>query len=176
MRIGAPIPFFFFLRPQNFFWGSPKKNWGCFKFFVCFFHSVFSITINLTFFFGIPCAQPTVTVCCRCYKRSKKASKKDLAHPDDHLEHSLRPIHTTQVNPGPFWTRQKKDWKPFRLQIKIIGLDTYFPLKERHNSLSFWNSCVLLILPFCIVGWFKIQIILKLKKNLEKKLCHHRPI
>ena len=64
--------------------------------------NIFSITIHL------PCAPPTVTVCRRCYKWSKKATKKDLAHPEDHLECSLRPIHATPVNTGPFWTRHKK--------------------------------------------------------------------
>ena len=63
--------------------------------------------------------QLAVTVCRRCYKRSKKASKKALAHPMDHIESSLRPIQATQVTTaldqiGP----HKKDKKPFGLQIK----------------------------------------------------------
>ena len=62
----------------------------------------FSITIHLLiFFFENQCAQLAVTVCCRCYKRSKKASKKALAHPKDHLERSLRPIQATKVTPEP---------------------------------------------------------------------------
>ena len=58
--------------------------------------------------FLIPCVQLAGTVCPRCYRRSKKASKKALAHPKDHLERSLRPIQATQVTPGPFWTKQKR--------------------------------------------------------------------
>ena len=53
-------------------------------------------------FLGIPCLQLAVTVCCRYYKRSKKASKNGLAHPKDHLERSLRLIQATEVTPGPF--------------------------------------------------------------------------
>ena len=48
------------------------------------------------------------TMCPRCYKRFKRASKKALAHPKDRLERSLRQIQATQVTPGPFWTRQKR--------------------------------------------------------------------
>ena len=72
-------------------------------------HDVFQHTYPfIIIFFGIPCARLAVTVCRRCYKRSKKASKKALAHPKDHLECSLRPIQATQVTPEQFWTRQKK--------------------------------------------------------------------
>ena len=49
-------------------------------------------------------SQLAVTVCHMCYKRSKKA----LTHPQDHLEHSLRPIQATQVTPEQFWTRPKR--------------------------------------------------------------------
>ena len=64
----------------------------------------FSITDHLPLlFFGILCAQLAVTVCCRCYTRSKKA----LSHHKIHLERSLRPIQANQVTPGPFWTRKK---------------------------------------------------------------------
>ena len=70
-------------------------------------------------FFGISCTQPTVTVCCRCYKKSKKASKKDLAHPENYLERFLRPIHATQVIPWPFWTRQKK-LEPYKTSNKNV--------------------------------------------------------
>ena len=156
MRIVALIPFLFYLFfcGQIFFLRESKKLLRTIR-----GHNVFSITIHL------PCTPPTVTVCRRCYKRSKKSSQKDLAHPEDHLERSLKPIHATQVNTGPFWTRQKKT---FRLQIKILRLETYFPLKERHNSLSFWNRCALLILPLSIRGWFKIQTILKQKQKSGK--------
>ena len=69
---------------------------------------VFSINIHLPRFFFIPCAQLDGTVCPRCYRRSKKASKEAFEHPNDHLERSLRPIQATQGTPGPFWTRQKR--------------------------------------------------------------------
>ena len=48
-------------------------------------------------------SEPPVTVCCRCYKISKKASKKALEvqveHPKDHLERSMRPIQQPKCDP-----------------------------------------------------------------------------
>ena len=70
---------------------------------------LYSINIHLLYFvFAISWLQPAVTVCCRCYKRSKKASKKALSRPKAHLECFLRPIQATQVTPGQFGTRQKR--------------------------------------------------------------------
>ena len=92
-------------------------------------------------FFGIIWVQLAGTVCPRCYRRSKKASKKALAHPKDHLEQSLRPIQATQVTLGHFGP-EKIDLKTFGLQMKTLRLETYFPLKEPQNSLSLWNGSV----------------------------------
>ena len=69
----------------------------------------FSITINLPLFFlEFHVRILALNVCHRCYKRSKKAFKKALAHPEDHLERFLRPIQATRVTSEPFWTRQKR--------------------------------------------------------------------
>ena len=85
-------------------------------------------------------------MCPKCDIKVQKASKKALSHPKDHLEFSLRPIQATQVTPRPFWTRHKR-LKPFGLQIKMLRLKTYFPLKEPYSSLSIWNGvCVSFVL------------------------------
>ena len=73
----------------------------------------------------------------------QKASKNALEQLNDHLEHSLRQIQATQMTLGPFWTRQKKVWKSFGLQIKIWQLENLFLLKESNISMSLWNGCVL---------------------------------
>ena len=41
-------------------------------------------------------------------------------------------------NPGDPWAifDQTKKTKPFGLQIKMLRIETYFTLKELHNSLS----------------------------------------
>ena len=71
-------------------------------------------------------------------QKVQKASKKALAHLEDHLERSLRPIQATQMTPRHFWTREKHlgSMEPFELQIQICRLKHYFPLKKPHNSLS----------------------------------------
>ena len=91
-------------------------------------------------FFGIPCAQLAVTVCCSCYKRSKKASKKALAHPKDHLECSLRPIQATQLTPWPFWTGQQKK-NPLDFKWKSDDLKPIFHWRSPQFTESLKRLC-----------------------------------
>ena len=86
----------------------------------------FRVNIHLPKKKWIPCAQLAGTVCPRCYIRSKKASKKALAHSKDHLEISLRPIQATQVTPGPFWTEQKKTRSLWDFKLKFGDLKPIF--------------------------------------------------
>ena len=67
-------------------------------------------------------------MCPRCYRRSKKASKKALAHPKDHLERYLRQIHGTQVAHRQFWTRQKRQ-KDFRTSNENLATWNLFSIE-----------------------------------------------
>ena len=148
MRIVPPIPFLFLFCGSTFFFGGgPKKFlWG-----VHIFFSFFSV--GCTIFLFLEGVQKHFLV---------RVQKGLLKGPCTHWGPLSRLSEANTCNPNYPWAilNQTQRLKAFQTLKNNLRPETYFPLKERHNSRSFWKQLCPANSPIYIVGWFKIQTIL----------------